>query len=537
MIGMFFRIAASSPGRQAAFRNTVFAHALALLGGAWLALARDWNAPRGHAHPAVLLGHLLLVAGILEGALLIGWRLTQLPKSQALEFLLVSQLPPWNLLLAEGIVGLARLALVTLSGLPVLVFFFVSGRIDLPDLVVLLLMPFTWGAVTGLGLTAWAYEPIRVRRAAEVVLVLAILVYLVVGVLAAEKIVVWITTLPDGFARGTLWAFTAFHLFNPFGIMEFWLREDHLVAEDRFWGLQLVATTLVLAGLIRAAIRLKAHFHELHYRPVEDFERSRRDSPGDAPLAWWAVRRVSRYSGRFNLWLAWLFGFLYAAFVVGEPHWPSWLGRRAFDIFEQLGGIPGIATAMVVLAAVPAAFQYGLWDSNAQDRCRRLELLLLTDLDARDYCRAALAAAWQRGRGYFAVALMLWTAALIAGRISGTQFAASVLASLTLGMLYFSLGFRAFTRGNQANGLGTLLTVGVPLLTYALFHTPWWFVATLLPPGSVYAPTAGLPPWTWIAGPLLAVTAALAVARSSLRDCDRQLRLWYERHHGRKVLE
>ena len=42
------------------------------------------------------------------------WRLTQLPKSQALEFLLVSPLrPPW-VFAAEAAVGVTRLALVTL---------------------------------------------------------------------------------------------------------------------------------------------------------------------------------------------------------------------------------------------------------------------------------------------------------------------------------------------------------------------------------------------------------------------------------------
>ena len=64
-----------------------------------------------------------------------------------------------------------------------------------------------------------------------------------------------------------------------------------------------------------------------------------------------------------------------------------------------MGGIPVLATALVVLAAVPAAFQYGLWDSNTPDRCRRLELLLLTGLTARDYWEAAAAAAWRRGAG------------------------------------------------------------------------------------------------------------------------------------------
>ena len=32
------------------------------------------------------------------------------------------------------------------------------------DLVPLALVPALWGAITGLGLTAWAYESLRVRR-------------------------------------------------------------------------------------------------------------------------------------------------------------------------------------------------------------------------------------------------------------------------------------------------------------------------------------------------------------------------------------
>src|SRR5437868_9081876 len=96
--------------------------------------------------------------------------------------------------------------------------------------------------------------------------------------------------------------------------------------------------------------------------------------------------------------------------------------RVAFLVFErQSGGIPCLAAALVVLAAVPAAFQYGLWDSNTQDRCRRLELLLLTRLGARDYWEAAAAAAWRRGRGYFAVAALLWLAAVVAGQVTWAQ--------------------------------------------------------------------------------------------------------------------
>ena len=121
MLAPFFLLAARSPTRQATFRRMVAAH-LALLAGAVLVLASQGPPPR----PAFL-GDLLLTAGVVEGALLVGWRLTQLPRSQALEFLLVSPLRPHSLFRAEAAVGLALLALVTLSGLPVLLILAASG--------------------------------------------------------------------------------------------------------------------------------------------------------------------------------------------------------------------------------------------------------------------------------------------------------------------------------------------------------------------------------------------------------------------------
>jgi hypothetical protein len=213
------------------------------------------------------------------------------------------------------------------------------------------------------------------------------------------------------------------------------------------------------------------------------------------------------------------------------------MGRRVFDYFEQVGGVAGLTTALVVLAAVPAAFQYGLWDSNAQDRCRRLELLLLTGLEARDYWQAAAAAAWRRGRGYFAVAGLLWVAAAVSGKIDVAPALAALAAGVVLWGLYFTLGFRAFSRGMQANGLGMGLTLGLPLLAYACHWAGWPVLASLVPPGSVYGPAAGAGPWQWLLGPLAAGLAALVLARWALARCDGDLRRWYDRHSGRKVLD
>jgi hypothetical protein len=289
--------------------------------------------------------------------------------------------------------------------------------------------------------------------------------------------------------------------------------------------------------LYRGSSRLHPHFQERHYRPVLDPTNQSRGRIGDRPLAWWAVRRVAEYSGRVNLWLAGGFAVLYALYTVAGPWWPSWLGRQAFLVFDRVGGIPAVAAALIILSAVPAAFQYGLWDSSSQDRCRRLELLLLTQLTAYDYWEAAAAAAWQRGRGYFCVALVLWGAAVLAGKVTVLQMVAAMTAGVVLWGLYFALGFRAFSRGHQANGLGLLLTIGLPLVAYALYQADWAALGQLLPPGSVYSPGAAPPTLAWMLGPTLGAALALTIMRIALQRCDRELRCWYDQNHGRKVLE
>jgi hypothetical protein len=505
------------------------AHVLVLAAGAWLLMAQQLSTP--------LLGHLLLITGIVEGAALIGWRLTQLPRSQALEFLLVSSLRPSGVLLAEALVGVSRLALVTLAGLPVLLYLTVGGELLQADLLPLLVMPWTWGAVTGLGLAVWAYETKTVRRWGERGAVALLVVYLGFGVLAGDYLAAWVRDLYTGQGHWFLTGLWAFHHYNPFGVLDFWLRQSPQLAQERTLGLELAALVLMGLLLARAAGRLKGHFQDRHYRPVADTKRERRSQVGNWPLSWWAVRRVHEYSGRINLWLAGSFGVAYALYTVAGPYWPAGLGRRIFFVFDRAGGIPALATALVILAAVPAAFQYGLWDSSAQDRCRRLELLLLTELEPRDYWQAAAAAAWRRGRGYFLVAVLLWLAAAAAGQITLPALAAAIAAGVILWGLYFTLGFRAFSQGLQANGLGMLLTLGLPLLAFAAHRAGWGVAALVLPPGSVYGPAAGCSFGVWGAGTFLGGIAALVLARAALARCDGELRRWYDRHHGCRVMD
>src|SRR4051794_4015871 len=109
MLYAFFDLAAQSPTRQKMLRRTAAAHVLVLAAAAGIMTGMAPAAARQ------LLGSLVLVAGIMEGATLVGWRLTQLPKSRALEFLLVSPLRPGRCLLGEALVGVSLLGLVTLA--------------------------------------------------------------------------------------------------------------------------------------------------------------------------------------------------------------------------------------------------------------------------------------------------------------------------------------------------------------------------------------------------------------------------------------
>src|SRR5688572_32915106 len=112
MLAPFFTLAMTAPARQAAFRRAAVAHLVFISAATAAVLASPT--------PAVLqtFGYALLGAGIVEGAVLLGWRLTQLPKSQALEFVLTSPVQPRRLFLAESLVGVGRFLLVQLAGFP-----------------------------------------------------------------------------------------------------------------------------------------------------------------------------------------------------------------------------------------------------------------------------------------------------------------------------------------------------------------------------------------------------------------------------------
>ena len=533
MLVPFFAAAMRAPGRQLAFRREVVLHVVLV---AVLAAAA---AVRPSPDRLTGIGYLLLVLGLVEGAALVGWRLTQMPKSQALEFLLTSPLQPRRLFLAEAMVGVARFALVWLGGLPILGGLVFVGVIGPDDLAPLAGMPFVWGVVAGLGLTAWVYEPVGVRRAGEVVGLAGVLVYLAVGVLAAENLARWLAELPTWAGRALFDGVIFARDWNPFGIVKFWFDPTTVrwVAWERLAYLHLAAAALAVAYAVRAACRLRGHFHDRHYKPIDSSRPSQLDAIGDRPLSWWAVRRVMEYGGRVNLWLAGGFCLLYAAFVVAGDRWPAWLGRLVFQLFEAWGGPPAVAAAMAVMAAVPAVFQFGLWDPSTQDRCRRLELLLLTDLTARDYWHAARSAAWTRGRGYLLAAGVLWLALGVSGRNTWPEVLAAAIGGGMIWLLFFAVGFRLFAAAGQTNGVASALTLGLPMVLVGLVRGGWDGAVPFVPPGLCYAPTGlGL---SWACAAAAVGTAGLTIwlTRRGLVRCDADLRRWYDANQGKKSAE
>lgn len=533
MLKPFFDVAMVAPGRQLTFRRTVVAHVLLIT----ILAVSATNA--GSSDKLTAVAQLTLILGIVEGSALIGWRLTQMPKSQALEFLLTSPVQPRRVFIAESLVGVSRFALVWLSGVPILCGLVFVGTIDPRDLIPLVVMPFVWGVVSAFILTAWIYERVPIRRIGELFSLLGVLVYLVVGVLAGEQLPMWLASLPFWMGKLLYDSIIFMRDTNPFGVVKLWFDPawEHWIAWEKFEILHAIGGVVLFAAFTRAAFRLKGHYHDRHYKPIDSSRENQSDKIGDRPLSWWAVRRVMEYSGRVNLWLAGGVSVLYAAYIVAGDQWPPWMGRTVFQLFENWGGAPSIATALVVLAGVPAVFQYGLWDPTVQDRARRLELLLLTDLTPDDYWRASLAASWKRGRGYLVAAAMLWLALGISGRNSWPEVIAASTGGVALWWLAFAIGFRAFSTGNQTSGLASLYTLGLPLVLFGLVRTGFVTVATFIPTAVCYIPLrpdAGVTPF-WAASMGLVVVIGWVLTRTGLQRCDKDLRAWYDANHGAKA--
>jgi hypothetical protein len=533
MLKPFFIVAMQAPARHLAFRRMVIFHVLICTLGSYLASTTPVQ------DAVTFFGYCLLALALVEGAAVVGWRLTQLPKSPALEFLLTSPIQPRRLFAAEALVGVVRFTLIQLAGVPAVGSLIFIARIEMIDFYPLLFMPYLWGLLTGLAITAWLYEHIWIRRIGELLSIFGVLMYLVVGVIAAENLPMWFQQLPPTLGQfcydGVRFAFDM----NPFGVVRYWFSTDRVgwLAWERFQLLNVFAIVVVVLAGLRAAFRLRGHFHDRHYKPISSDRKSQSDKIGDQPLSWWAVRRVMEYSGRVNLYLAGGACLLYAVYLVAEKDWPAFMGRNVFQLFETWGGAPSIATAMVLMACVPAIFQFGLWDATVQARCQRLELLLLTDLSGRDYWNASLAASWRRGRGYFFSAGVLWVALGVSGRAYWPEVIAAMCAAAVMWCFLFVVGFRNFSRGGQSNGMSSLLILGTPLLLAIFLKNGLSLPANFLPAGLLYMPLTHGTTITWFVAFGVFATITFVLTRRGIAACESNLRAWYDLNQGLKSAE
>lgn len=526
----FFELAGRSITRQRHFRQLVTLHVATV---AITCLIASWRQDR---QIAGTIGVTLMLLGIVEGAIVIGWRLSQWPKSKAMELLLVTALSPRRAMLGEQLVGITILSLVALTAAPLLVWLVAWGWLAPLEAIALPVNGLLWGMACGLGLSWWAYEPLAIRRWGERLSIVGLLIYLVVGGLAGEHTFRMLGAVPFGLGHLILDSFLLFHRNNPLALAHavgVGIDDDLM---RRLIVVDFLAVAMIVAFVIRSAFRLKPHYVERHYQPTKAVAKQKRPAVGERPLTWWAVRRVHEYSGRINLYLAAGATVLYSAFLILGRHWPSWLGSGIFDVFESMGGVGGIATGLVVLAAVPAAYQFGLWESNAPERQKRLELFLLTDLSGQDYARASWAAAWSRGRGYFFSAILLLTAGYLAGRYSFPQLLLATTAGVGLIFFYFAAGFRLLAKSQGGTSTGIILTLVLPLFVWGLGKSDWPVLATFLPPGQIFfatVPGGAVVPAFSIALLCLAIFgfSALLLWRAC-RDFDREVRDWFSSSIG-----
>ena len=130
-------------------------------------------------------------------------------------------------------------------------------------------------------------------------------------------------TLPSNLGQVFLISFEAFHRYNPFAVIEYWLspetlkKGNMLIAQDRMVVLEIGAAVAMILLLARAAFRLKGHFHERHYRPAVDKSRGQQKLNDDRPLSWWA--------------------------------WPSYIFERPATLMTAVAGVTDCDSALEVL--------------------------------------------------------------------------------------------------------------------------------------------------------------------------------------------
>lgn len=514
-------------------------------------VAAQLLAAADNAHPREIIARLAkaqLLIGIVTGGCLMGWRLAQLPKSRALEFTLMAPGSDWELIGGEAFSAALRTFVVLSAPLPILLVAYGAGWIGATQAAAIYAVPIAAGCLTGLGLAVAAYEPPWVRKLIERLLLFVILAYLVFCGLLGATFVPWISQQWAEWQLTSNTMSTALAVIaalNPFGLVNDVAQRPELVGAVRVAAVVLLLLTLSLACLCRLVRRLRPHQYEENYERQFD-GRAYRQSVGNRPLSWWTARRVSRFKGNINLYLAWATIGLYSSWLVLADRWPPWLATQLLWTIESYGGGALLAAAAVQLAVVPTAFLNGLWDSNEQQRARRLELLLVTPLAAHHYLAASVTAAWGRGRGYVLALLVLWAAALQSGRIDATTMITLLAVAGIYFLLSFAVMFRFFARTDGDNDVtirGIFWSIGLPLLTVALYQSGAWAMFAASPLGAVYlltlpetarhellgASLTTLTQVTWAAQAFY-LTLSAVLLRRALSCFDRDIRDWFAGH-------
>jgi hypothetical protein len=434
----------------------------------------------------------IFLAAIIAGGVFTGWRVAQFPKSRAAEFQLVAPVSDLHLIASQVAAGLLRTALVVLAAAPVVAALWGGGWIAPTEAAALLAIPVAAGWLAGLALAVIAYEPAWVRRLCERLVLAAVLAYLVLFGLAGAWFLPWALRTWYAWTGSSAWGLTntgaVLRYFNPFRLLGAVGHGGTDGLPLRVAGVFGLLLLLCMLCVWRLAVRLRRHYLEENFG-VPRRRRRFVQSIGDNPLAWWTARRVSRFRGHVNLYLAWGVVTLYSAWLLLGDRWPAWMATGVLRRIADFGGEALLATAALQLAVIGVAFLDGLWDSNRRERINRLELLLAAPLPPRHWLTASAVAGWTRGRGYVLAALVLWITAAAAGRFTWPTCLALCVVSFVWMLWVFAVAFALFTRladDRRAAAWGLLLSLGPPLLTAIFLAAGWMRLAALSPLGALY---------------------------------------------------
>ena len=115
------------------------------------------------------------------------------------------------------------------------------------------------------------------------------------------------------------------------------------------------------------------------------------------------------------------------------------------------------------------------------------------------------------------------------------EAAGAAVGGAALWAFSFAVGFRAFSTGNQAGGVASLLTLGLPVLLFVLLRAGLDTLAAFVPTAACYLPLKEGLTGSWAAGLTALIATAAVLTRQGLARCEPELRKWYDANQGRKV--